>query len=369
MRKLSAGAWAAVILTACAAGPAFAALPRPVWTGGAVTGDTLMFIREPGQAEATARLLFIPQATPALISSDAGTRYAAGRDYLWEPGTRTIRLPPGSRIPFRTRDEMYTPLGPNTFGPSRSRPQMSLFLAEDHIFHDLQVDAAYRTRERWPGALPLPAPLPGTRRLVSRRQPVRMTVLGDSISVGYSASAFARTPPFRQAYVEQVAQGLIGLGARSVDVTNLSVGGKRSAWGVEQTGAVNATQPDLVILAFGMNDAVDVTPEAYARNMRAMVEQIRAANPACEIVLVASMVGNADWGLLRPEAFPVFRDALLELQGPHVAVADVTSLTAEVVARKDFDDITGNGANHPNDFGHRLYAETILELIRRPARR
>jgi hypothetical protein len=26
-------------------------------------------------------------------------------------------------------------------------------------------------------------------------------------------------------------------------------------------------------------------------------------------------------------------------------------------------DLTGNGLNHPNDFGHRLYAQGVLELI------
>jgi len=28
--------------------------------------------------------------------------------------------------------------------------------------------------------------------------------------------------------------------------------------------------------------------------------------------------------------------------------------------RKTHHDLTGNGINHPNDFGHRLYAQVIL---------
>jgi len=30
--------------------------------------------------------------------------------------------------------------------------------------------------------------------------------------------------------------------------------------------------------------------------------------------------------------------------------------------KHDFD-LTGNGLNHPNDFGHRLYAQTLLSLF------
>jgi hypothetical protein len=45
------------------------------------------------------------------------------------------------------------------------------------------------------------------------------------------------------------------------------------------------------------------------------------------------------------------------------AGADATSLWAELLKRKDFHDLTGNGLNHPNDFGHDIYSEVILELL------
>ena len=34
-----------------------------------------------------------------------------------------------------------------------------------------------------------------------------------------------------------------------------------------------------------------------------------------------------------------------------------------MMVRKSPYDLTGNGINHPNDFGHRLYAHTILSLL------
>ncbi len=44
-------------------------------------------------------------------------------------------------------------------------------------------------------------------------------------------------------------------------------------------------------------------------------------------------------------------------------LADVTSLWRDVLTRKGVYALTGNGVNHPNDFGHRLYAQVILSLL------
>jgi hypothetical protein len=49
------------------------------------------------------------------------------------------------------------------------------------------------------------------------------------------------------------------------------------------------------------------------------------------------------------------------------ALADLTSLWADLLDRKSVHDLTGNGINHPNDFGHRLYAQTILGLLVEPS--
>jgi hypothetical protein len=46
----------------------------------------------------------------------------------------------------------------------------------------------------------------------------------------------------------------------------------------------------------------------------------------------------------------------------------MTSLWADLLKRKAWHDLTGNGVNHPNDFGHRLYAQVILGLLVEPDR-
>jgi acyl-CoA thioesterase-1 len=58
-----------------------------------------------------------------------------------------------------------------------------------------------------------------------------------------------------------------------------------------------------------------------------------------------------------------YRDGLAGLCDDGVVIADVTSLWSALLARKSQYDLSGNGINHPNDFGHRLYAQTILGLL------
>jgi hypothetical protein len=101
----------------------------------------------------------------------------------------------------------------------------------------------------------------------------------------------------------------------------------------------------------------------YQADVRGMVTKVRASLPEAEFILVASMLGNRDWVLLHPEKLPQYRDALAKLCGPGVALADLTSVWTAFLERKRDWDQTGNGVNHPNDFGHRVYAQVLSTLL------
>ena len=49
--------------------------------------------------------------------------------------------------------------------------------------------------------------------------------------------------------------------------------------------------------------------------------------------------------------------------GRNIALADVHKVWRKFLERKSFYDLTGNGVNHPNDYGHRIYASVVLELL------
>ncbi len=122
-------------------------------------------------------------------------------------------------------------------------------------------------------------------------------------------------------------------------------------------------QPDLVILAFGMNDSAGLTAQAYGQNTATIIANTRKLVPRTEFILIASMLGNRDWTTLNHDRFPEYRDELASLLRPGIALADMTSVWSEFLNRKKDSDLTGNGVNHPNDFGHRVYAQVLSALL------
>ena len=71
-------------------------------------------------------------------------------------------------------------------------------------------------------------------------------------------------------------------------------------------------RPDLVVVAFGMNDAAGRSAQEYQANIEGVVARVRERLPDAEFILVASMLGNRGWTRLRHELFPEYRDALAE---------------------------------------------------------
>ena len=67
---------------------------------------------------------------------------------------------------------------------------------------------------------------------------------------------------------------------------------------------------------------------------------------------------------MRPaQHFIGYRDVLRQMETPTVALADVTEPWLKLLDRKPFADLSGNNVNHPNDFGHRVYAHVVCELF------
>lgn len=106
-----------------------------------------------------------------------------------------------------------------------------------------------------PPTLHEPVRWPELARRVAGRDPLRMVLLGDSISVGHNASGLYGVPPERSGYGSLLAATVQHWSGTPVDLVNLSVGGMGSEWGLAQMDAVLAAEPDLLLLAFGMNDA------------------------------------------------------------------------------------------------------------------
>ncbi|MEI6784013.1 MAG: SGNH/GDSL hydrolase family protein [Verrucomicrobiota bacterium] len=328
---------------------------QPFWRGKVMENEPVLFIRNEGKPAATGKLLFVPSAKPTVMAPDLVMKYEEGKDYVWKPGSNTIELTAGTRIPFKTSVEMVPPPGsPNTL--------MGVLFSEGRFFHDLQVQVSYPHAGVWPWQdAPQAQRLPRSEAKLKAKHPLKLVALGDSITLGGNASGFAgsEAPPHQPPYPLLVANTLQQRFGATVTLTNLGRGGTGAGWGLEMVTKVADEKPDLVILAFGMNHGEPAA--GFEAVMRKLSDAVQATCPEADIVLVAPMTGNPCG--FPPERFTGYRDALRNLTAPNVALADVTSPWVELLKRKPFSDLSGNNINHPNDFGHRVYAEVICQLF------
>jgi acyl-CoA thioesterase I len=341
-------------------------LLRPFWTGDVVEGESVLFVRDEKTGEARASVLFPIQDVLSVRNSVGDVTYENGKDYVWNADSREIVLPAGSRIVSRTPPELRRPAGSQKYALTHRDGNGEIFFGGRLEYAEMQTCITYRHEPGlWKGSLPRFDPQ-SLRRSVARltgRQPLSIVTLGDSISAGANASALYAAAPYQPAYPELVRRELAERFGGKVEMKNLAVGGTDTGWGLTQINKVVAAAPHLVILAFGMNDSAGRSPQSYKETTQQMIAAIREKLPECEFVLVASMLGNRDWTTLKHDAFPQYRDALAALVEPGIALADLTSIwTGFVELKKDWDQ-TGNGVNHPNDFGHRVYAQVITELL------
>jgi hypothetical protein len=200
---------------------------------------------------------------------------------------------------------------------------------------------------------------------------LKVILYGDSISAGYNASGFTGAPPFQPCWGELFAEKLRRTYGTEITFLNPSVAGMASGWGLENVEElVSRHMPDLVVLAFGMNDGTGrLAPEDFINNIEAIMEDVRKHNTEAEFILVAPMLPNKLAGL--PD-FPEmsfwgeqenYLEALKRLEGEGTAVADMTSVHRELLKVKRYCDMTGNHVNHPNDFLSRWYAQVVSALL------
>ena len=341
-------------------------LLRPFWEGDVVAGESVLFIRAAQEGEARASVLFPVVEILAIRNSAGDVTYQNGKDYVWMPDKREIVLPPGSAIPSRTPRELRRPAKSQKYELTHRDGDGEIYFGERLEYAAMQTCITYRHAPgEWKSSLPVfdPQALPRTVARLTNRQPLSIVMLGDSISAGANASALYDAAPYQPAFPELVRRHLTERFRNTVELKNLAVGGTDTSWGLTQADQVVAAQPHLVVIAFGMNDSAGRLPESYQQNIKKIIVAVREKLPDCEFVLVASMLGNRDWVRLKQESFPLYRDALRDLAEPGIALADLTTIwTRFLELKKDWDQ-TGNGVNHPNDFGHRVYAQVITTLL------
>ncbi|AHF88980.1 lipolytic protein G-D-S-L family [Opitutaceae bacterium TAV5] len=321
--------------------------------------EPVLFTRPAYGAPAEAFFLLPPRKLLRVHSSDATLKLVVS-DFRIEG--RKITYTGTEKIPSFSEKELFpAEKTARSIGHHTDRKRHLLFF-EGRYFYDQQIRFDYETDERWtlPGPSAHSRSLPRLSRLATRiaeGRPITVVLLGDSISAGANAVESPR-------YIEQVCDRLRTLTTGEVTLHNLSKGGMSTPWGVEQAARAVALRPDLFIVAFGMNDASGkYPPENYAANVRRMVTMVTDATPDAECAVVSGMNANPDWHLAHPEFHQAYHEHLKKLADARIAFCDVFTPWNHLVARKGFLSVTGNGVNHPNDYGHRLYADILIRSL------
>lgn len=338
-----------------------AGLLAPFWRSERVLGEAVLFLQEPGEPAATAKLLFAPQSIRRVWDPRSGTVYEAGKDFT-QQGRVLVRTQ-NSRLPFLTRESLYRKPQEKQAIKAKAGDEGVWLYYQESGYCPKQVEIDYDRGEPWDGPRPSCAAgaLPATTANLKNRQPLRIVLLGDSISCGANASN--KVAPYMPGYPELVRRQLQEATGSTVTLVNLAVAGSTSDGAGKKIPDVLRAEPDLVILCYGANDVAAKNSQRYAANLRTVMEGVRAARPATEFLLVSQGLTNPEWSWAPVAEFAKYRAAALALCGTGVALADVTAVSAAILERKRYYDLTGNGINHPNDYGHRLYAQILLGTL------
>ena len=354
-------------------------LLKPFWKSKTIYRESILCVQDGAGNPATGKLLFPATQILSVHSADGTHHFQDGTDFTLSGDKRQIERTATSTIPFLKETDLFMPKGtrpvwmggaqpaiPCALPHKAGDPETHVLFDNGHWFHDQQIEVTYtRDAADWPGPVPTfdAAKLPKTLAKLRAKQKLVIGVSGDSISYGLNASGLVLAPPFMPMYPDLVASQLRQHYGSDVALFNRAVGGWAVPNGLADLDKLLEHQPDLFIIAYGMNDVGRRNPEAYRAGVQELITRIKTARPDAEMILVATMLGNDQWTHTPREMFPKYRDALASLCGDGVVLADLTSLWTEMLKRKRDCDLTGNGVNHPSDFGHRVYASAILSLL------
>lgn len=346
------------------------ALMSPAWKSEMVIRESCVLLQKEASAPIEARLAFQPAEILSVTTADRSHQYEVSADFQLSPGGNVLTFQTaGAVLPIQDAD-LYLPVGaPHSYKHRVGNPDQNLLYRPGRWFHDHNIEVTYR---RDLDASPIKevnstfGTLPRTLSMLASASPLTVGVSGDSISTGLDASDKTSAPPFQPGYPELVVAQLRVLTGSDVRLVNHAVSGWSIVNGVGDLDKLLAEKPDLLIVAYGMNDVGRRDPRWYFDQTRQLIDNARKADPEIEILLVSTMLGNGEWVHTPRDMFEVYRDELKKLVQPGVALADVTQVWTEMLRQKPDFDLTGNGLNHPNDFGHRLYAQALLQVLAAP---
>ncbi len=382
----------------------------PVWQGDIVYAESA-FVRENSKSDSSVApitLLYPIDEIISVRSSDMKTIYKEGRDYTVDSQGRlviktkaeggTIKTLPYYSSDVNKEAYTYSAVGPYTRDYMKKGDVYYYYLDPMYTadteggFVKWNISVTYKHG----GTSVITTPTNQSSKfqgLISKLtagNSIKVVSLGDSITEGCSASANHKAyggvggsgwGPKQPAYNVMFCDYLEA--AYGVDVTfkNYAIGGTTANQALTNTGAyennapipkVIADNPDIFILAYGMNDG-GTDPSVEADRVKQMVDEVQKACPDTYVIVVSTCLLGQCYSTsnsTRLQFGTAFENTFASMD--KVVVANVTNADIQMegyntstetghTGPKVYQDLTGSNSNHPNDFMHRIYLQVIIQ--------
>ena len=316
-------------------------LLSPMWQSDTCFDEAVVFVRDSIGGPSVAQLLFTPASVILLRNSAHTINYTEGIDYTVDALNKRLVLTPASKIKKVPRDSS---------------------ISGEWNFQSVQMEVTYKHSDRWVGYKPAYAGnnLPITTSKLKSGQPVTYATMGNSISYGYSSSGLHNVSPFMPSYCYLLKAMLEKSTGSPITFYNHSISGTASSGKSDMAKLVAAENPDFVILAYGMNECGG-DGKTYKANLKGIIDTIRKIKPNCEFIIETSSYPAEQAACY--VGLPKMRDSVATMVGNGVVMDDLTQLWSDLLDYKRYWDLTGNGINHPDDWGQRLYAQSFMEIL------
>ena len=366
---------------------------KPIWNKDVTYNDIVMFYK----GRTTAKMLYPIDDIISVRSYDMKTVYWRGEDFEIVNGE--IVLTDDTAIPvYATPEDLKNKNadGTTNWGGIGNWQTKA---------HKYQIYVTYTHSKEWEGTTYSTAPASQIGKLdkfyekISSGEKTQIVFYGDSITVGCNASG-ANQPTYQYTSGADASKlnaitwtmyGSLGLSSipdwacdtYPIQVTNMlkevykndniefinkAIGSTASGWGSKTQNLdflIGDTEPDLFFLGYGMNEAGNSAATQNA-NTRTIINYVRRLNPDCSIVLVSAFYPNI-WDGTAWTSYKLSEQeqGYYELMNEYdnLIVAPVYSVYKSMLIAKESCDYTSNLFNHPNDFGARVYADTIMSVL------
>ncbi len=213
------------------------------------------------------------------------------------------------------------------------------------------------------GFLPKYISLPKTKKKLETEKRLKIALFGDSISNAANSSWEMGVSGYEH-YFSKVCREVGKHYGADVSYCNMSRSGYGTVWAISAVEEkFKDTDVDLVIIAFGMNDAPDgLSMRQFTDNVAEIMRRIRALLPEVEFILVATPVPNKDCAYVYAGQ-DTYIHGLNELLCEGVTVCNCTAISQFLLQKKAYVEISGNNFNHPNDFFYEIYADAYITLL------